>query len=223
MAAMGIKIDISGSTIQKAEEFLCGCRFEIFRVDKSVIAILADGGPGAKGNVLSSLAVKMMTTLAPRGETAAAIADMIADAQPAGPEEGVGYAAFSLLQAFDTGQYSFEQFEMPDMIFLRRGKSSPAAVKTRIIRGKTIRSGGGKMTAADTAVLVNQGLINAGEYGPLKGKWNVDAVSAYAANVYCPGITANKFSQLLLTAGNSIAGRIPAADMGALVLRFGAG
>lgn len=217
---MGPQIDICGGVTVKAGNSLCGCRFEVFHSQKAVTAILADGGSGAKGRLLSSLAVKMTQMLALNGETAAEIADMIVDSQPGGRKEGVDYAAFTVVQAFSDGSFTFEQLDMPELIVLKRGLPVVPTTKKRTMREKTINCGSGGPVDADTVIMINQGLVNAGSVGSLKEKWNQNTVAAYAANLFYPNIVAGKISQLLLAVGNSIAKSRPDNDMGAVVLRF---
>ena len=120
---MAVRVEAFGDSVRKYGEELCGDRVEIVRDGAGVTAMLADGmGGGIEANVLSSLAVKMMSTLLGRRAPVEEIAGMIAESQPAGREEGVSHSAFTIIQVSPGGAISLAQMETPDVLLFRRGK-----------------------------------------------------------------------------------------------------
>lgn len=220
---MAVKIDAYGACIHKYGEELCGNQVKIIRNEPGVTAILADGiSGGAKASLLTSFAVKMMTAMCGSGAPVDRTADLIAESQPAGGQQGsAGNIAFTLIRALCDGKIYVEQFETPEVILLRRGKPVPMDMTWRKLGNKTIRSGEITAKQADTVIAVNSGMLNAGAERSLKNGWGTDTIAAYMANAYNPRGSAENLVRLLLAAGNSLSFGRPKNDLSALVFRVG--
>ena len=216
---MGIRIDAFGDSVNKFGEELCGSRVEIIRGETGVAAILADGmGSGAKANLLAALAVNMMFSMLGRGEPIEEVADMIVDSQPAGRPDGVGYSAFTIIQATSGGTIYIAQMETPDVVLLYHGKPVPVCMNERIRRGKVIRTGVFSCRQADTVVAYGSGVL---KVGTRDVGWRPETIAAYMANAYRPKIPAEKLARLLLAASGSLSGHRPENDLSSLVFRVG--
>lgn len=218
---MAVRIDAFGDSVCRHGELLCGNRIEILRQKSGVTAILADGrGGGVRANMLASLAVQMASTLLAQKASVEEIADILVESQPAGREEGVSYAAFTLVQADFSGAVSAAQMETPDLFLLRQGR--PVCVRTRektrggrLIRLLTADSG-----AADTLVAVSRGMLRAAEGRDLREGWQPRTICGFLSNAYHPSVTPEKLVSLLLNAGRTLARQKPKDDLSALAFRF---
>lgn len=219
---MGVRIDAFGDSVSKYGEELCGSRVEIYRSDPGVTAILADGmGSGAKANLLAAMAVQMTMSMLGRGEPIEGVADMIVDSQPGGREEGVGYSAFTLIQAGFSGMIYIAQMETPDAVLLCRGRPACVRMNERIRQGKLIRTGILSCKEADTVVAYSRGVLKTGRDGTRTAGWQGETIASYMANAYHPKITAEKLARLLLAASDSLSGHRPEHDLSALAFRVG--
>ena len=219
---MDVRIDAFGDSINKFGEELCGSRVEIIRSPSGVAAILADGlDGGAKANLLTAMAVGMMSSMLGRGEPIEEVADMIVDSQPAGRPDGVGYSAFTIVQATPGGTIYIAQMETPDVVLLSHGKSVPVRMNERIRQGKLIRAGILSCRQADTVVAYSNGVLKAGGAGTGNAGWRPETIAAYMANAYRPKIPAEKLARLLLAASDSLSGHRPENDLASLVFRVG--
>lgn len=219
---MAVKFDAFSACVPKYNEVFCEDQSRILRNESGVAAILADGtNGGAKANLLTSFAVRMMTAMQSSGISIRQLADMMVEFQPAdGKAENADNTGFTLIFALFDGEIHVEQFETPDVILLRRGKPVPMETARRVLHGKTIRSGTIPVKQADTVIAVGNGMLAAGAGRNLKDGWNVKAIAAYMANAYEPQITAETITRLLLAAGSSLFFERPENDLSALAIRM---
>lgn len=219
---MAVKIDAFSACVPKYDEVFCEDQIRILRNEAGIAAILADGtNGGAKANLLTAFAVKMMTAMQGSGISLRQVADMIVESQPAGGKaESAGSTGFTLIFALFSGEIHVEQFDTPDVLLLRRGKPVPMETALRALHGKTIRSGTITAKQADTVIAVGSGMLAAGAGRNLKDGWNLKTIAAYMANAYEPRITAETITRLLLAAGSSLAFERSQNDLSALVIRI---
>lgn len=219
---MAVKIDAFSACVPKYDEVFCEDQIRILRNEAGIAAILADGtNGGAKANLLTAFAVKMMTAMQGSGISLRQVADMMVESQPAGGKtESAGSTGFTLIFALFSGKIHVEQFDTPDVLLLRRGKPVPMETALRALHGKTIRSGTITAKQADTVIAVGSGMLAAGAGRNLKDGWNLKTIAAYMANAYEPRITAETITRLLLAAGSSLAFERSQNDLSALAIRI---
>ncbi|MBW7572077.1 PP2C family serine/threonine-protein phosphatase [Caproiciproducens faecalis] len=217
-----VKIDTYSACIPQFQEEFCKDRMKIIRNELGVTAILAGGeNGGARANLLTSFAVRMMETMGGGGVSVAHIANMLVESQPSGRQaENGNNIGFTLILARFDGHIYVEQFGTPDVIFLRRGK--PVTIKTagRVLQGKTIRSTELTAKQADTVIAVGSGMLNAGADRNLKDGWSLRNIQTYMENAYHPGMSAEEPVRLLLAAGESLSFGRPKSDLSALAFRI---
>lgn len=219
---MAVKIDAFSACVPKYDEVFCEDQIRILRNEAGIAAILVDGtNGGAKANLLTAFAVKMMTAMQGSGISLRQVADMMVESQPAGGKtESAGSTGFTLIFALFSGEIHVEQFDTPDVLLLRRGKPAPMETALRALHGKTIRSGTITAKQADTVIAVGSGMLAAGAGRNLKDGWNLKTIAAYMANAYEPRITAETITRLLLAAGSSLAFERSQNDLSALAIRI---
>lgn len=219
---MAVTIDAFSACVPKYNEVFCEDQIRILQLEAGIAAVLADGaGGGAKANLLTAFAVKMMTAMQGSGITIRQLADMMVESQPAGGKtESAGSTGFTLIFALFSGEIHVEQFETPDIILLRRGKPVPMETTRRTLHGKTICSGTITAKQADTVIAVGSGMLTAGAGRNLKNGWSLNAIAAYMANAYEPRITAETITRLLLAAGSSLALERSQNDLSVLAMRI---
>lgn len=216
---MAVKIDAFSACVPKYDEVFCEDQIRILRNEAGIAAILVDGtNGGAKANLLTAFAVKMMTAMQGSGISLRQVADMMVESQPAGGK--AESAGFTLIFALFSGEIHVEQFDTPDVLLLRRGKPAPMETALRALHGKTIRSGTITAKQADTVIAVGSGMLAAGAGRNLKDGWNLKTIAAYMANAYEPRITAETITRLLLAAGSSLAFERSQNDLCALAIRI---
>lgn len=216
---MAVTIDAYGACLSRYGEEFCGDQVKIIRSGQGVAAMLADGmGGGAKAGPVSSFAVKIMSTMIESGMPLRQAADMIAESQPS--SGGQGRIAFTLVLALFDGNIYVEQYETPDLILLRRGRTVSASVSCRTVQGGTLRSGTLAPKQADTILAVGSGMLAAGADRDLKNGWGLETVGVYLKNAYTPRVPAEKLVRLVLAAGNSLSLGRPKNDLSAMAFRI---
>lgn len=219
---MAIQINAFFAFVKKYGEDFCGDQGNIIRNKHGITAILADGiCGGTKARLMTSFVIKMIFTLLENDVSIEQIANTVVESQPSGlQQDSTGKIAFTLVQAQFDGNLSIEQFETPDVIFLRHGKPVPIKMQQRSLRGKAISNGTISVAQADTIIAVNSGMLAAGAKRNLKKGWDLKTISAYMVNAYNPQLSAENLVQLLLAAGNSLSFGKPQNDLSAFAIRL---
>ena len=126
-------------SLNKAGEQLCGDHVETVDLEDSLIMVLADGlGSGVKASILSTLTAKILSTMLAGEMTVEDCVETIALTLPVCRERGIAYCTFTILRVEKyTGEVYLVQFDNPDLILLRKGKSR---------RQKVLRKGKSRKT-----------------------------------------------------------------------------
>ncbi len=77
---------------------------------------------------------------------------------------------FTLLQVTPTAMAYLAQYDNPNAILLRDGKSVPYPIQKRIIGEKEISESRFQLREGDMLILMSDGVINAG-MGKMAGRW----------------------------------------------------
>ena len=131
--------DVTSKSLNKKNEELCGDKVEVVRTGDDVIVVLSDGlGSGVKANILSTLTSKIICTMMANGMPIEECVDTIAKTLPVCSVRQVAYSTFTIIRITDNTTAEIIQFDNPNVILLRNGKSVDYPIVSRVIEGKTI-------------------------------------------------------------------------------------
>lgn len=151
-------------SLNHVNEQLCGDRVEIIgNNEKSLTMVLADGlGSGVKANILSTLTSKIICTMMANGMPIEECVDTIAKTLPVCSVRQVAYSTFTIIRITDNTTAEIIQFDNPNVILLRNGKSVDYPIVSRVIEGKTILESRIPLQLHDVFIAMSDGAIYAG-------------------------------------------------------------
>ena len=192
------------ASCNKYGEDLCGDFISTIEKDDMTTIVLSDGlGSGVKANILSTLTGKILSTLSSHGVSMEESVDTIAQTLPVCSVRHLAYATFTLLQVTPTAMAYLAQYDNPNAILLRDGKSVPYPIQKRIIGEKEISESRFQLRVGDMLILMSDGVINAG-MGKLTDGWPLEDVISFVEDFYTPDLSPQRMATRILDACNSL-------------------
>lgn len=195
-------------------EQLCGDRVEVIREDdRTLTMVLADGlGSGVKANILSTLTSKILCTMIAGGMPIEDCVETIAKTLPVCSVRQVAYSTFTILRITDAAHAELIQFDNPNVILLRGGKSAEYPIKSREISGKTVLESRVELKPHDVLVAMSDGAIFAGDRQTMNYGWQRDDIIAYLERLYDESFSAKMLAALVADECNQLYAGAPADD-----------
>ena len=210
---MSLYIETSWGSLNKHDEELCGDKVETIKKGSDTFMVLADGlGSGVKANILASLTSKIVITMLSEGADVSDVIETMMSTLPVCKERRVAYSTFSFIHINENGEAHIVEFDNPDMIVLRDGKSLFLPRKEYIIAGKTIRETHIQLLPNDFCITFSDGVIHAGVGRLLNLGWEHHNVVDYLEKGYDKESTAFSEQNSLLQACNSLYMESPGDD-----------
>lgn len=208
-----------GSLFKKGEE-LCGDKVEITKSGRDTIFVLADGlGSGVKANILASLTSKIVATMLAAGAEISDVIETMVSTLPVCNERQVAYSTFTVLRLSPNGHAHIVEFDNPDLILLRNGKSYPLDRETHEIAGKVIRETHVQLQEGDLCVFFSDGVIHAGIGKLLNFGWQHENVVNHLEKNADRYHTAHQAKESILSACNDLYMEEPGDDTTVCVCR----
>ena len=159
-------------------EQLCGDRVEIIGdSEHNLTLVLADGlGSGVKANILSTLTSKILCTMMAGGMPLEDCVETIVKTLPVCSVRKVAYSTFTIIQIRENTEATLIQFDNPNVILLRGGKSWDYPIISRVIEGKTILESHIPLQLHDVFIAMSDGTIFAGVGRELNFGWQRDNI-----------------------------------------------
>ena len=150
-------------SLNKYGEQLCGDRVEVKNNPSGDFTmVLADGlGSGVKANILSTLTSKIIATMMDSDMTVEDCVTTIAQTLPVCSVRQVAYATFTVIKVHGD-EVSLIQYDNPDVIMLRDGRSVDYERTEKTIAGKKIYESRFPARLGDVFVAMSDGVIHAG-------------------------------------------------------------
>ena len=120
-----INAEYGFSQLNHAGEHLCGDHVDVItQEDNSKIIVIADGlGSGVKASILSTLTAKLISTMIDAGIGLEECVKTVVATLPINKDHGVAYCTFTIFHIKENHFVEIVQYENPDVIFLRNGKT----------------------------------------------------------------------------------------------------
>ena len=163
----------------KGEE-LCGDHVEISEGnDLSLTLVLADGlGSGVEASILSTLTSTLLSKMIEGGMGIEEGVESLAKTLPVARDRGnVAYSTFTVVKIEKDFTASLYNFDNPDPIFLRNGKSIPIDYAIEEIGGKRIKKAKLYFDKNDSLCLYSYGALHAGVGETLNFGWGREEIA----------------------------------------------
>ena len=198
--------DFGYISLNHVGEQLCGDRVEIIGDNEnSMTMVLADGlGSGVKANILSTLTSKIICTMMANGMPIEECVDTIVKTLPVCSVRKVAYSTFTIIRITNNSVAEIIQFDNPNVILLRGGKSVEYPIISRVIEGKTILESKISLQLHDVFIAMSDGAIYAGVGKSMNFGWQRENIIEFAERVYDDTLSAKLISSLIVDECNKL-------------------
>lgn len=210
-------------SLNKQGEELCGDRVEVVAANEKgdFTMVLADGlGSGVKANILSTLTSKIIATMIASDMPIEECVETIAATLPICSVRGVAYATFTIIKIYGDQEVHLIQYDNPDVIMLRDGKSVDYPTTERSIAGKRILESRLPIQLGDVFIAMSDGVIHAGVGQSLNFGWERPNVVEYMERHFRPDMTAKAVAMCISDACNDLYMASPGDDTTVAALRI---
>ena len=214
--------DIGYNSLNKDKEQLCGDHIDVVEQgENSKIIVLADGlGSGVKASILSTLTSKIISTMMANGMKLEDCVATIAATLPVCSERKVAYSTFTIVHIVNNEEAEIIEYDNPQIILLRDGKSYDIQKKIMNIGGKTIYSSRVSLFENDIFILMSDGVLHAGIGMNLNFGWQRENVISFMETFYDVGFSAKTLTTILLDECYKLYGGIPGDDTTVCTIRI---
>ena len=214
-------VDIGYRSLIKHGEELCGDMVQSLRDGDSSVLVLADGlGSGVKANILSTLTSKIISTMIVEKMSVEECVSTIMQTLPVCKTRGVAYSTFTIIKITNNEYAEIIQYDNPEVILLRGGKSYDYPRETRIIADKKIVESKIKIEQDDVFIAMSDGVIFAGVGQLMNYGWQRENVVDFAEQNYDPELSAQAVSSLIVDACNDLYMSQPGDDTTVATVRI---
>ena len=214
--------DFGYISLNHVGEQLCGDRVEIIGDNEnSMTMVLADGlGSGVKANILSTLTSKIICTMMANGMPIEECVDTIVKTLPVCSVRKVAYSTFTIIRITNNSVAEIIQFDNPNVILLRGGKSVEYPIISRVIEGKTILESKIPLQLHDVFIAMSDGAIYAGGGKSMNFGGQRENIIEFAERVYDDTLSAKLISSLIVDECNKLYEGEPGDDTTVAAVRI---
>lgn len=214
--------DFGYISLNHVGEQLCGDRVEIIGDNEnSMTMVLADGlGSGVKANILSTLTSKIICTMMANDMPIEECVDTIVKTLPVCSVRKVAYSTFTIVRITNNSVAEIIQFDNPNVILLRGGKSVEYPIISRVIEGKTILESKIPLQLHDVFIAMSDGAIYAGVGKSMNFGWQRENIIEFAERVYDDTLSAKLISSLIVDECNKLYEGEPGDDTTVAAVRI---
>ena len=182
-------------SLNKQGEDLCGDFFTTVSDDDATTFVLSDGmGSGVKANILATLTAKILATMTANHLSIRDSVTTLAQTLPVCSVRKVAYSTFTLMQVLPDWQVYLAQFDNPQAILLRDGKSLEYPTQELMVGDKRILESRLTLQSGDVFLLMTDGVTHAGLGNLIPDGWQREGVLQYVEEIYTPEISAKNLA-----------------------------
>lgn len=209
-------------SLKKYGEYLCGDHVETATdADGSFVMVLADGlGSGVKASILSTLTSKIISTMVANSLPVEDCVATVASTLPICRTRQVAYSTFTVIKITDNEEAEIIQYDNPEVIMLRDGRSFEYPVVCETIDGKRILKTKLKLKENDTFVAVSDGVPHAGIGVTLNLGWRREDIIEYLESVYPSAGSAGTLAACLASRCSALYEGKPGDDATVFVIKI---
>ncbi len=178
-------------SLRKYGEELAGDKVEVVTHKNEITLVLSDGlGSGVKANILATLTSKMLSTMLANGIDITSCVESILETLPVCKVRNVAYSTFSIIHLNDDGEGTLFEFDSPQAVFLRDGKSLDFPREELNVQGRTVHKTPLKLQVGDAIVNMSDGVMHAGIGTVLNFGWGHEEIVAHMERIYDENLSA---------------------------------
>ena len=182
-SSQDLVIRVGTSQLSKHGEPICGDSIEVVSTDDSAVIVLSDGlGSGIKANILSTMSVKMASTMLVKGRPVDEVMEAMTKTLPVCQVRRLAYSTLSILQVRDRGIYLAE-YDNPKAFVGNVEGNRSISRKGRDVGEREIWESQFQMEDGDWIVMVSDGVLHAGIGGIWNLGWGRERVGAFIQKV----------------------------------------
>lgn len=182
-------------SLNKQGEDLCGDFFTTVSDDDATTFVLSDGmGSGVKANILATLTAKILATMTANHLSIRDSVTTLAQTLPVCSVRKLAYSTFTLMQVLPDWQVYLAQFDNPQAILLRDGKSVEYPTQELMVGDKRILESHLTLQSGDVFLLMTDGVTHAGLGNLIPDGWQREGVLQYVEEIYTPEISAKNLA-----------------------------
>lgn len=217
---MKVHVETYFDSLIKKNEELCGDKVKVLRNHESCTVVLSDGlGSGVKANVLATLTSEIIATMLNEGADLSDALETITSTLPVCSERGVAYSTFTIVQVFYDGRVSMAEYDGPEAIFFRQGRTLPIERQEYIMSNKKVRISHFTLEPHDQIIFFSDGIVHAGIGSILNFGWDQKEIIQHITTMYKPNDSARTTCHNLLWAVNDLYQGLPGDDSTVAVIR----
>ena len=196
-----IPIDFGKVSLNKKKEKICGDYYTIITEPESAVLVLSDGlGSGVKANILATLTAKMLSIMIAGKVAIRTAVKAVADTLPVCRVRNLAYATFTVMVAQEN-EICLLQYDNPDAILLRNGKSIDYRRDIQMFEEKEIHQSYFQFQEGDMLILMSDGVTNAGMGKTTYGGWGREEVVKFCEQRWRKEISAQEMASAIGNAG----------------------
>ena len=196
-----IPIDFGKVSLNKKKEKICGDYYTIITEPESSVLVLSDGlGSGVKANILATLTAKMLSIMIAGKVAIRTAVKAVADTLPVCSVRNLAYATFTVMVAQEN-EICLLQYDNPDAILLRNGKSIDYRRDIQMVGEKEIHQSYFQFQEGDMLILMSDGVTNAGMGKTTYGGWGREEVVKFCEQRWREEISAQEIASAIGNAG----------------------
>ena len=196
-----IPIDFGKVSLNKKKEKICGDYYTIITEPESAVLVLSDGlGSGVKANILATLTAKMLSIMIAGKVAIRTAVKAVADTLPVCSVRNLAYATFTVMVAQEN-EICLLQYDNPDAILLRKGKSIDYRRDIQMFGEKEIHQSYFQFQEGDMLILMSDGVTNAGMGKTTYGGWGREEVVKFCEQRWRKEISAQEMASAIGNAG----------------------
>ncbi len=185
-------------SLRKYGEELAGDKVEVVYRDDEITLVLSDGlGSGVKANILATLTSKMLATMLANGIPIIDCVESILETLPVCKVRNVAYSTFSIIHLNQDGEGMLFEFDAPQAILLRNGKSIDFPREEMIVQGRLVTKTPLKLQEGDAIVNMSDGVMHAGIGTILNFGWGHEQIVSYMEEHFEENLSARALAATL--------------------------
>lgn len=217
---MQLAFDLAQKSLAKEGEELCGDTVEVLRRPDEIMVALSDGlGSGVKAGILSTMTVKLASTLLSRGLPLDDVMATINQTLPVCKERGLAYATLAVLAAEADGETRLLVNDSPQALLLRDGELLEPPFSQTIVGEKQIQQSQFQLQEGDLLFLFSDGVTHAGVGGILELGWGMGGLRYYLEKKASSRLEPEQWAHEILDIVNILYQGKPGDDATVVVLR----
>lgn len=214
-------VDIGYKSINHFGEQLCGDHVDVVDSgENSQVIVLADGlGSGVKASILSTLTSKIISTMLSEGLTIEECVKTITETLPVCSVRGVAYSTFTIIHIVDNERAELIEFDNPQVILIRNGKSVDYPRSETVMEGKRVYKSVISLVDGDVFIAMSDGCPHAGIGNMYNFGWKREEIADYMSTVIYGGYSAKTLATILVDEVDKLYGAMPGDDATACVIK----